>query len=209
MSPAEAPSADTTAPVPTELVAAFDRDGFVVVPGLISGAELDALGPVVDAAVELRKGADTRSLEEKSRYEQSFQQCINLWEDTPEIRPLTFHPRIAAAAAALLGVEAVRLWHDQALYKEPGGRETDPHQDQPYWPIAETDDGDRLDPASTARPRQRRHGLRRRLAPGRAAPVRQHLLRRARGPAGRPGAGRRPSPASSRCHAGRWPSTTV
>ena len=29
--------------------------------------------------------------------------------------------------------------HDQALYKEAGGRETDPHQDHPYWPIVETD----------------------------------------------------------------------
>ena len=42
-------------------------------------------------------------------------------------------------AARLLGVDAIRLWHDQALYKEPGGRETDPHQDQPYWPIEEAD----------------------------------------------------------------------
>ena len=29
----------------------------------------------------------------------------------------------------------MRLWHDQALYKEAGGRETDPHQDHRYWPI--------------------------------------------------------------------------
>ncbi|MBS03908.1 MAG: hypothetical protein CMQ24_14540, partial [Gammaproteobacteria bacterium] len=26
-------------------------------------------------------------------------------------------------------------WQDQALYKEAGGRETTPHQDQPFWPI--------------------------------------------------------------------------
>ena len=49
------------------------------------------------------------------------------------------HPRLGEAAARPLGVDAVRLWHDQALYKEPGGRETDPHQDHPYWPIVETD----------------------------------------------------------------------
>ena len=46
---------------------------------------------------------------------------------------------IAEAAARLLGVGAIRIWHDQALYKEAGGRETDPHQDHPYWPIVETD----------------------------------------------------------------------
>ena len=55
------------------------------------------------------------------------------------MRPLTFHPLVAEAAARLLGVPAVRLWHDQALYKEAGGRRTDAHQDHPYWPIAKTD----------------------------------------------------------------------
>ena len=65
---------------------------------------------------------------EKSRYEQSFQQCLNLWEGHPGVRPLTVHPRIGQAAALLLGVPALRLWHDQALYKEAGGRGTDAHQ---------------------------------------------------------------------------------
>ena len=53
--------------------------------------------------------------------------------------PLMFHPALGAALGALLGAERVRLWHDQALYKEPGGRETDAHQDEAYWPIAEAD----------------------------------------------------------------------
>ncbi|MGB5758767.1 MAG: phytanoyl-CoA dioxygenase family protein, partial [Acidimicrobiales bacterium] len=46
--------------------------------------------------------------------------------------------RLAEAASQLLGVERVRLWQDQALYKEPGGRITDPHQDATFWPIGET-----------------------------------------------------------------------
>jgi ectoine hydroxylase-related dioxygenase (phytanoyl-CoA dioxygenase family) len=120
-----------------EAVEAFRRDGYVVVDGLMDGDELDRFGAAVDAAVARRKLADTRALGEKSRYEQSFLQCQNLWEDSPDVRPLTFHARLGEAAATLLGVDAVRLWHDQALYKEPGGRETDAHQDQPYWPIAE------------------------------------------------------------------------
>ena len=121
-----------------QLVEEFRRDGFVVVPGLLSADELRRYGAAVDEAVAKRSSHDTRTLADKSRYEQSFIQCQNLWEDCPEVRPLSFHPVIAGTAARLLGVDAVRLWHDQALYKEPGGRETDPHQDQPYWPIAET-----------------------------------------------------------------------
>jgi ectoine hydroxylase-related dioxygenase (phytanoyl-CoA dioxygenase family) len=125
--------------VSEDLVAAFRRDGFVVVPDLLSEDEVRRYGTAVDEAVARRSRHDTRVLAEKSRYEQSFIQCQNLWEDSPDVRPLDFHPRIAGTAARLLGVDVVRLWHDQALYKEPGGRETDPHQDQPYWPIVEAD----------------------------------------------------------------------
>ncbi len=129
----------TPAPLTPALVDDFRRDGFVVVPDLLEAGELAHFGAAVDAAVARRSRHDLRSLAQKSRYEQSFTQCQNLWEDCPDVRPLTFHPRLAETAARLLGVGAVRIWHDQALYKEAGGRETDPHQDQPYWPIVETD----------------------------------------------------------------------
>jgi ectoine hydroxylase-related dioxygenase (phytanoyl-CoA dioxygenase family) len=124
--------------ITAEHVAAFQRDGFVVVADLLTDDELDHFGPIVTAAVDARSGADHRSLGERTPYEQSFQQCQNLWEDYPAVRPLTFHPRVGEAAATLLGVPAVRLWHDQALFKRAGARVTDPHQDQPYWPIAQT-----------------------------------------------------------------------
>ncbi|MGZ6927227.1 MAG: phytanoyl-CoA dioxygenase family protein [Acidimicrobiia bacterium] len=121
-----------------ETVAAFARDGFVVVPGLLSEDELDHYGAAVTAAVADRTRDDSTPLEQKSRYQQSFVQCMNLWEDHAEVAPLVFHPRVGQAAAELLGVPAVRLWHDQALFKRAGGRVTDPHQDHPYWPIEQT-----------------------------------------------------------------------
>jgi ectoine hydroxylase-related dioxygenase (phytanoyl-CoA dioxygenase family) len=43
--------------------------------------------------------------------------------------------RFARVAATLLDVESVRLYHDQALCKEPGGGRTPWHQDQYYWPL--------------------------------------------------------------------------
>ena len=117
----------------------YRRDGFVHIPGLLPADEMPALAASVDEAVARRKALDTRQLAEKSLYEQSFIQCQYLWEDFPGVRPLMFHPALGAALGALLGAERVRLWHDQALYKEPGGRETDAHQDHAYWPIAEAD----------------------------------------------------------------------
>jgi ectoine hydroxylase-related dioxygenase (phytanoyl-CoA dioxygenase family) len=118
--------------------ASFEANGYVVVRGLLAPDELARFGAAVDRGVAQRSAGDPRPLGERSRYEQSFRQCMNLWEDCADVRPLTFHQAIGAAAAELLGVPVVRLWHDQALYKEPGGRGTDPHHDQAYWPLAET-----------------------------------------------------------------------
>ena len=120
------------------LVESFRRDGFVVVDGLLTDDELDRYNELVTNAVASRTVEDDTPLEQKSRYQQSFVQCMNLWEDFPEVRPLTFHQRLGQAAAELMGVERVRIWHDQALYKKAGGRVTDAHQDHPYWPIKET-----------------------------------------------------------------------
>lgn len=115
----------------------FQEAGFVHVPGVLTPGEVADFGAAVDEAVRTRKQNDHRQLHEKSLYEQSFLQCQYLWEDHPEIRPLTFHKKIGELMAALLVCERIRLWHDQALYKEAGGRETEAHQDHPYWPIAE------------------------------------------------------------------------
>ncbi len=116
----------------------YRRDGFIVVPDVLSQDELDHFSPLLRTALGERAGADTRAFEEKSRYEQMFQQCMNLWEDYPEMRPFTFHQRMGQVAAELMEVPIARIWHDQALTKPAGGRPTDAHQDHPYWPILET-----------------------------------------------------------------------
>lgn len=127
----------STTLLPTAQIDAFRRDGFIRLEGLLDTAEVARFRELIDAAVAWRTRHDGRGLGDKTPFEQSFTMCQYLWEDHPEIGRLTFHPKVARSAAELIGAEAVRLWHDQALYKEPGGRETEMHQDQPYWPIAE------------------------------------------------------------------------
>jgi ectoine hydroxylase-related dioxygenase (phytanoyl-CoA dioxygenase family) len=127
---------DTSATVITpKQVETFEKKGYIVIDDLLSDEELEQYGNAVDEAVIERSRWDKRKLEDRSRYEQSFRQCINLWEHAPEVRPLTFHPLIGEAAARLLRTETVRIWHDQALYKEAHGRETAPHLDHDYWAI--------------------------------------------------------------------------
>jgi hypothetical protein len=49
---------------------------------------------------------------------------------------LIFSKRLAKIAADLMQVDGVRLYHDQALFKEAGGGITPWHADQHYWPLS-------------------------------------------------------------------------
>lgn len=118
-----------------DLIDQFDRQGFVVTPGVFSDAALAEYAAAVDAEVARRTADDQRPLADKTVYEQSFIQCMRLWETSPAVLPLTCNAALAGIAAQLLHVESVRLWQDQALYKEAGGRETTPHQDLTFWPL--------------------------------------------------------------------------
>ncbi len=124
-------------PLPDQLITEFQAKGFVTTEDVLSEAEIQKFGTAVDQEIAARTADDNRSLADKSRYEQSFIQCMRLWETNPEVLPLSCHPGLAGIAAQLLGVESVRMWQDQALYKEPGGKETTPHQDETFWAIGE------------------------------------------------------------------------
>ena len=117
----------------------FQADGFLLINDFFSHEELDRFGESMDAAVQRRTSGDDRNLADKSLYEQTFVQCMGIWEDEPSVRPFTFHPKLCASAAALLQSDCIRLWHDQALYKEVGGRQTDAHLDFPFWPVDKPD----------------------------------------------------------------------
>jgi ectoine hydroxylase-related dioxygenase (phytanoyl-CoA dioxygenase family) len=66
----------------------------------------------------------------------AFLQIFNLWRADTCIRELIFSKRVTGIATALMETNGVRLYHDQALYKEPGGGYTPWHADQYYWPLA-------------------------------------------------------------------------
>lgn len=62
------------------------------------------------------------------------------WSDSTLSRLVT-HPLLGAMAAKLAGVSAIRLWHDQLLYKPPQAETTAGavgwHQDYHYWQCAQ------------------------------------------------------------------------
>jgi ectoine hydroxylase-related dioxygenase (phytanoyl-CoA dioxygenase family) len=134
MTAVDVPALDDPHPVPAELVEQLDRDGHAVVRGLASPDEAAAYRPIIEAAA-LDTAWDKRPLEERDTYGKAFLQSFNLWRLDERIARFVLSRRFARVAADLLGVEHVRLYHDQALCKEPGGGRTPWHQDQYYWPI--------------------------------------------------------------------------
>jgi ectoine hydroxylase-related dioxygenase (phytanoyl-CoA dioxygenase family) len=58
-----------------------------------------------------------------------------------ELAALVRHPAIGATAGALSGADGIRLWHDQLLWKPPGGSATVGwHTDRQYWQSCTSED---------------------------------------------------------------------
>jgi hypothetical protein len=121
-------------PLAAGAIAAFRRDGHVRIDGLASPEEVGAFRPAI-LETGPRCRYDHRPLEERDTYGRAFVQMFNLWQRDERVRAFVFARRFARVAAELMGVAGVRLYHDQALFKEPGGGRTPWHQDQFYWPL--------------------------------------------------------------------------
>ncbi|GGJ27695.1 phytanoyl-CoA dioxygenase family protein [Streptomyces brasiliensis] len=113
----------------------FNRDGFVHLSGVLSPEAIAEYEPTITSEV-IRLNTQHLPLAERDTYGKAFLQVTNLWRENEKVKRLVFARRLAGIAAALLGVHAVRLYHDQALYKEPGGGITPWHADQYYWPLS-------------------------------------------------------------------------
>jgi ectoine hydroxylase-related dioxygenase (phytanoyl-CoA dioxygenase family) len=122
-------------PLPDSARKTFDVDGFVHLPGVLSPDAVAAYEPALTQKV-IELNTMHLPMEERTTYQKAFLQVENLWRHSAVVRELVFSGRLARIAAELLGVGGVRLYHDQALYKEAGGGLTPWHADQYYWPLA-------------------------------------------------------------------------
>jgi ectoine hydroxylase-related dioxygenase (phytanoyl-CoA dioxygenase family) len=114
----------------------FRDDGYLHLQGVLGSDVLHALEPAITADTLAHDRNAGVPLEDRDTYGKAFIQVGNLWQRSEEARQLTFSRRLAEIAASLLDTRGVRLWHDQALYKEPSGGFTPWHADQQYWPMA-------------------------------------------------------------------------
>jgi ectoine hydroxylase-related dioxygenase (phytanoyl-CoA dioxygenase family) len=121
--------------VTPDQVAAFRADGYIKLRHVLSSVTLVHYGEEIARLVLALNRNDT-PLGERTTYGKAFLQVTNLWEHSKLVERFVKSRRLARIAADLLEVEGVCLYHDQALYKEPGGGITPWHADQYYWPLA-------------------------------------------------------------------------
>lgn len=128
-------SAGNSISIPGEAIQAYRRDGVVRIRGIITP---DEAAKYREAALDLSQRMKNHTAGGVA--EMIFTQLVNVWRDDERVKDLTLHPRIASAARQLAGVD-LRLWHDQILIKQPNNQApTEFHQDQPYWPHANSPD---------------------------------------------------------------------
>ena len=114
----------------------FREQGYLKVPGVFSAATLAWIDGTISRLVETNNPLAGVPMESRDTYGKAFIQVFNLWLKSDEARAVSRSRRLAGIATALLGTTGVRMWHDQALFKEPGGGFTPWHADQQYWPMA-------------------------------------------------------------------------
>ena len=126
----------------TEQIAAYQENGFVVIPDFLDAGELAFWQQTTQEAVDQRLAQSpgkafmdslTNQTDKDNYYAQVFTQCLKLAESHPGMRTLMFDARLGEMAATLAGVDGIRIWHDQALFKPPFGNPTAWHLDDPYW----------------------------------------------------------------------------
>lgn len=118
-----------------EQISYYQKNGCIKLKNVLSADEINEYGPVITKKV-FELNTLHLPMEERSTYQKAFLQITNLWTKDEKVKEFVFNKRVAGIAAQLMGCDSIKLYHDQALYKEPSGGFTPWHADQFYWPLA-------------------------------------------------------------------------
>ena len=112
----------------------YAKNRYIKLRSVLSPSLIDHFNGIISDRVK-KLSNDLPPLDQRDSYGKAFIQIMNLWVNDPLITQLIHAPRLAQIATDLMGTKGVRLYHDQALFKEGGGGITPWHADQYYWPL--------------------------------------------------------------------------
>lgn len=121
-----------------EQITEYQENGFLAVRNFLSGDEVSELKQAVLATVEemgkKKIAGGGRDMEEgDGHYDKVFTQRLNLWRINETVKKYMLNSSLGEMICQLEKQESFRVWHDQALIKEPYGNATAWHLDNPYW----------------------------------------------------------------------------
>jgi ectoine hydroxylase-related dioxygenase (phytanoyl-CoA dioxygenase family) len=119
-----------------EQIRFYQNNRFIKIREVLNQSTLDYFNQVISNRLDKFREEKAEPLQERDTYGKAFLQVMNLWREDEQIAKLIFSKRLASLATQLMGTSGVRLYHDQALFKEPGGGFTPWHADQFYWPLS-------------------------------------------------------------------------
>jgi len=118
----------------SEQIDFYQKNRYIKLKEVLNQETTEFFNEVITTQVN-KMNKEQTALEDRTTYGKAFLQLFNLWRENEGVRALVFSKRLAQIAADLMGVDGVRIYHDQALFKEGGGGITPWHADQYYWPL--------------------------------------------------------------------------
>ncbi len=116
-------------------VSFYQENGYIKLKNVLPNEVIMFLNDTISAEV-VRLNTQHLPIEQRDTYGKAFLQIMNIWTKSKPVKQIVFGKRLAKIAADLMEVNGVRLYHDQALFKEAGGGHTPWHADQYYWPLS-------------------------------------------------------------------------
>ncbi|MCH5716369.1 phytanoyl-CoA dioxygenase family protein [Niabella hibiscisoli] len=126
----------------------YNENGFLIVEDFLSPTELEEWRTAVTEAIadrngikipgqNIKVGMDDGINEDAEYFSKVFDQLLNLWQTSDKVKEIMLDARIGKMVAELAGVDGVRIWHDQALFKKPWANPTSWHLDTPFWSFSD------------------------------------------------------------------------
>jgi len=122
------PNLDSEYKVSKEKIDFFWKNGFVNLKNVLSKDEIEIYRN------QIKDTTYKRSKNNEKSFGGAFTQALNIRFDSKGVEKFCLSKRLGKIAADLTKVKAMRIFHEQALFKGPGDTKTYWHQDQYFWP---------------------------------------------------------------------------